>query len=1204
MVILLWCLSVLAALPVQAQLPTARVTGTVSDPSGAVIPGATVTVTNVSNGFTYKATTNNAGQYIVVNLHPATYTIGVKANGFKTYVLRGVTLEVNQAATENVVLRVGSPTQTVEVTSAPPLLQAQNAQLGQTVTGSEIRELPLVGRNASQLVELAPGVAPVTYGSAANNNSYNIEPEGMRYDIMDVILDGVTETGPDFEERDIEYVPSIDALQEFKVEENNFSADKGFSGSTIVTMVMRSGTNQFHGTLYEFDRNNIFDSNNFFSNEAAQPIPPLHWNDFGGTIGGPIQKNKTFFFFDYEGTRESSLSVYTGGVPTGAEKTGDFSSLCGYYGGTFNSAGMCSAAQGQLWDPYTGSYNPTLATTVRSGFIPNNNLATYQSPGNALLAGTPFQLPATPGNLINPSGRAVMSYFPSPNLNVGLANYNPYVNYTASGASPTRGNTMDIKVDHLFGANTHAMARLAYSWGFNNSAPCWGNAMEPCSAGATTSTAWNGEAQLTHNFGANKVLTLTQGLVRGGWTDPGSPAEYPNFNAISALHLPSYFDDGIVGQIPTYDIGEYAPFSGSNSIGEQQFILSHVERMGWDTLPTLDWIIGRHDLKIGAEFRISQQNTEDIGYPDGFFDISQTATTQYQNNTATGGDAMASLLMGSGIGGYGSFNIYEEPAWTAKSWSLYVEDNWRATNKLTLNLGLRYDLQYPSTERFNRGEYFDPSIPNPLKVPGLSQLYGGDVFTTPSARGEFPQTYWGAIQPRFGLAYRLNNKTVVRGGAGLYYEYFQYGAARQDGSGGSDGYMPSTPWVTTYQNNGATPANTLTDPFPGGPTLPTGNTLGALTYEGLSPTGGAHYPGWGNIPSNWTWNVGIERQLPGAILVEADYVGQKGTHLLENGYTNLDVMGPEVQTMTPSQLEALDSYVPNPFYGYITNPSSCLSGPTVPEVQLRVRFPEFCGTNVIEPPWGNSEYNAFQLRAEKRISHGLQFFFNYTFSKSMDEESANGDNVSWIGGATRFTDPNNLELSHGLSDYDDPNIINVAYTYTLPFGQGRHWGSSWKGPVNAVLGGWETSGIWIFDTGNPLPISWNSCGTPIPTYGCQQPNGVAPLRKNPGVNLQSYFANGNQAFSVPAPWTLGTAAVESNVFGPGARNFNLAIYKNFSFSRVREGMSLQLRLETLNAFNHPQFGYPNSAWQSPTFGVISSQLNTPRQIQLGAKFYF
>jgi hypothetical protein len=1211
--VLLACFFILGAALLRAQLPTARVTGTVTDPSGAVVPGAQITLTNTANGFTYSAVTGASGEYVVPDLRPANYTLKVEAKGFKTYEQTGVTVEVNQVASVNVTLQLGSAVQTVQVSGAAPILNTQNAHLGQTVTGNEIRELPLVGRDATRLVSLAPGIAPVPGASASsdprNSSFMNFDSDGGRFDLTDFTIDGVTQTGPNFEIRSIEYVPSVDAIQEFKVEENNFSADTGYSGPTVVKMVLRSGTNQFHGTAYEFVRNNALDANNTFSNAAGVPIPALHWNDFGGALGGPIQKDKTFFFADYEGTRESTLSAYHAGLPSQAERAGDFGEICGYAGGTFSSAGLCSAPAGQIWDPYSGTYSASAAAAIRSAYVPFDNLATYKSPGNPALAGTPYQLPAVAGNLINPMAKKIMSYFPLPTSNPSSPGYNPYNNWAGGGSNPINNNTLDVKVDHRFGESTQLTGRFAHQWGVSDTAPCWNNPWDPCSSFPGNSWAWNGEANLTHNFGSNKVLTLTYGFVRGGFVDSGFASLYPNYNLVSDTGFPaSLYKLGIEGvATPTIDLnGNYdslSAYEGSSIGSANSLFYDRVQTH--DILASLDWIKGRHDIKFGGEIRIGQQNTLDVSYPEGNFNFNTLGTSE-NSSTVEGGDVMASFLTGVSVGGgSGVWNIIMAPAWTAKSWSLYAEDSWRTTNKLTINAGLRYDMQYPGTERFNRLEYFDPTIPSPLKVPGLPNLVGGDVFANSSNRGMYPNRFYGAIQPRLGVAYRLNDKTVLRGGFGIYYEYYQYGAAVQDTIGSADGYMTSTPWITTYQNNGATPFAAINNPWPNGVTLPTGNTLGALTNVGLSSSGGVDLPGWGTIPSDYSWNFSVERQLPGNTLVEGSYVGQKGTHLQYGGYSNLDYLGPSVQSLSTAQLTALDSYVPNPFYGTVTNPDSCLSGPTVPASQLAEPFPQFCGTDNIEPPWANSIYHALQLRGEKRLSHGLEFMANFTWSKVITDTPCSGANVCWIGGGTpQLRDPNDLFLERSIATYNDPHLLTLAYTYALPFGRGKAWGSNWKGITDAILGGWETTGIWTFDTGQPLPITWASCGTPIPTYGCQHLNLVGTLRKNSGVNLQQYYANASQVLQTPAPFTIGTAPEISQVYGPGARDADLALYKNFALGRVREGMSLQIRAETINAFNHVQYGAPDTTFGTSEFGVISSQLNSPRQLQLGMKLYF
>jgi hypothetical protein len=1213
--LLLCCLLVLVALPFQAQNFTGSVVGAVRDPSGALVPGAKVTLTNTTNGFTYSATTDTTGEYVIRNLEPSVYRLKVETRGFKTYEQSGITLVVQQNAREDVTLEVGSTVQTVEVTGAAPLLQGQDATLGQVVNQTFMLELPLVGRDAFQLVALAPGVVPQPGGSAANDNGYNVISNGMRYDQMDIVLDGMTETSPDFEIRQNNYVPSIDAIEEFKVAQNNFSADQGYSGSTVVNMVMRSGTNRFHGTAYEFVRNTAFDANSFFANEAGAPTATEHWNDFGGTFGGPIQKNKTFFFADYEGGRTSSPIVDTAGVPSAAERAGNFGELCGGDGpngpapdGTFNAQGMCSDPNGQLWDPYSGVYNPNYEGPVRGTFIPFNNLATYQSPGNPKLAGTPFTLPATSGNLISPQAQKIMSYFAMPNYNLGTSAYNPYFNFLLSGTSPNAWNGGDIKIDRRFGERTQVSGRFTMDRDVTSAPLCWNNPWDPCSYGPNPSGGYDIQARGTHNFGPDKLLSVVYGFTRFWFTPGGVMALFPKYNFVTDIGFPSYMGtSGYVNSTPDIQIGgPYYSATSVSSIGEQGWTAGAVYRMTHNMLASLDWIKGHHDIKFGGELRTEQQNCWDPGQISGNFNFSQFGTSEYPS--AGGGDAMATFLTGTQAEGgeNGSYSIFIRQALTQHSYGGYIQDKWRFSNKLTLNYGLRYDLSLPATDRWNRLNYFDPNITSPLQVPGIT-LMGGDAFPTPSNRGMVPTRYYGGWQPRLGVAYQLNDKTVLRAGGAIFFSYYQFGAATPDSTPSLDGFTSVTPWFSTYQNDGATPANTLANPWPNGIDLPTGSSLGALTNVGLSVTGGVNAPGWNNQPYLQAWNFGIQRTLPGQILLDINYAGQKGTHLLYGGYTSLQYLGPQVEKETPAQLTALTTYVNNPFYGIITNPASCLSGPQVEAASLLWPNPQFCGEDFVEPPWSNSNYNALQISAEKKLAQGLQFLVNYTWSKSMDDTSCNGDNVCWIGGFTRLEDPNNTrKLPYAASEFNMPQVLNVSYVYHLPFGHGLHWGRNVNRWVNGVLGGWETTGIWVFTTGQPLPLSWISCGVPIPSYGCQQPNLIAPLQKNHGSNwINQYFTNENTALAEPAPFSLGTGPpVLSGTYGPGTFNANIAVYKNFALRKMREGASFQVRLETINGFNTPKFSAPNTTFESPTFGLITSQANSPRQIQLGMKLYF
>jgi hypothetical protein len=1248
-VMLFCCLLALVVLPLRAQNFTATVTGTVTDPSGAVVPGAKVTLTNTGNGFSFYATANGAGIYVAPNLRPDTYNLRVEAKGFEAYSQSGITLEVNQTATVNATLKVGSALQMVQVTAAAPILEAQHAQLGQTITGTLVRELPLVGRDVQELITLAPGVVPAPGGGCTvcgGGGALISISYGLRYDQMDVTVDGVSTAGPDYEIHDQEYEPSVDAVQEFKIEQNNFSADKGFSGNTIVSMVMRSGTNRFHGSLYEFVRNNVFDANNFFSNESGAPIPPLHWNDFGGTVGGPIKKNKAFFFFDYEGTRESSLAVHSAGVPDPAELAGDFNELCGEAhgpapGATFNAQGMCSNPAGQLWDPYSGFYVPGVGV-VRNTIIPFNNMATYQSPG-ADLAGSGLSLPAQAGNVINPINQKIMKYYPAPNVGVpGSPTYNPYDNFLSSGASVSNHNQFDIKVDYMLNDTTHLTGHYSKVW-WNTSSPfCWDNPGDPCNTGPTVSPPYSGEVELsvTHNFGSNKLFTLTYGFTRNGWIDPGDTTSYfASFNAVTALGEPAYMNDdkGIKGlpSLISYNSPYLSATANGYMVGPQGYQIARVTRENHDLLGSFDWIRGSHDIKFGAEMRIFRQNSWDPGIPNGDFTFDQFGSTS--QNPTTGGDMMAGLLSGVSTDGGGGFEVDTAPAELAKNFSLYIQDNWRATSKLTVNIGVRYDLQFPQTERFNQSTYFDPSVASPLDgkvpaisasnwtytnsagatasmtipIPNMAQMYGADEFAAVDghSRWWYPNPYYTAWQPRLGLAYRLDSKTVLRAGVAKFYDWYQYGAAFIGGTAG-DGFTQSTSWVPTYNNNGYTPCCYLSNPFPGGIIQPSGSSLGPMTEVGLSTVGPYYSKGMQVVPSTWDWNIGFQRDLPGNILLEANYVGIKGTNQQYGGYTSPNYLGPSVEQGSPSQIAdrvaQLTTYVPNPYYGVITNPASCLSSPTVQAVQLELPFPQYCGMDIVEPPWGNTEYNALEIRAEKRLSKNFEFITSYVWSKSIDEGSNNGDNVAWLGGTTHLRDPNNLELERGLSQFDTPQVFQLSYVYQLPFGRGMQWGSKWNGVVNGFLGGWETAGIWSIMTGQPVWLSWNSCGHPIPTYGCQQPNLIGALERNTGPNrLQDYFSNDSQVLQAPAPYTLGTGpSVLPNIMGPGTFNANLAVYKNFAISKLREGMSLQLRLETINALNRAQFGLPNTSFESGLFGLISSQVNAPRQVQLGAKLIF
>ena len=650
---------------IHAQTYSSSVTGVVTDPSNAVVPKAAVTLTDVGKGFLFKTATDATGRYIFRDLPPSAYRLSVEAPGFQRFTQEGITLDVQQHAVLDVKLVLGSTAQTVEINAAAPVLATQDAVTGQEVDRTLMNDLPLIGRSAYDLAFLAPGVTQPALGTASipvltpieGSSGSNFISNGGRNITGDFLLDGVTTTANDYQVKYPVYMPSIDAIQEFKVEQNNFSADIGYSGGTVVNVVMRSGTNQFHGTLYEFFRNSALDSNNWFNNSSGIGIPPLRYNDFGGVIGGPIRKDRTFFFFDYEGSRKRTLATFAGGVPSAAERTGNFAELCGgpngpAPGATFNAQGVCSDPNGQIWDPYTGVFTPSLGGPVRGTFIPFNNMTTYQSPGSPLLAGTPLQLPATPGNLINPVAKTMMSYFALPNVAVGTPAYNPYVNWGGSGAGLFNDNHFDVRLDHRLSDRTQVNGRYSYDWGFEQTPLCWDNALDPCSSGPVHPGSTSISLSATHNMSPNTLLSVAYGFTRGGWLQSGVAGLFPNFNPVTTLGMPSYILDSGVRESPFIYVGGGYASAGPNNLGQQGWSIANEVRQTHDLIASLDHITGHHEIKAGGEWRISQSNTWLPGYPSGEFSFDQFGTSQQP--FAVGGDGMASFLTGTSTDGSGA----------------------------------------------------------------------------------------------------------------------------------------------------------------------------------------------------------------------------------------------------------------------------------------------------------------------------------------------------------------------------------------------------------------------------------------------------------------------------------------------------------------------------------------------------------------------
>jgi len=1254
-----------------AQLYTGSVSGTVMDPSGAAILSAHVTLTDVDKGFTFKAAVNDTGRFNLRQIPPGSYTIKVEAPNFESERREGIKLDVNQNISLDFSLKIGATTEEVDVYASAVHLQTEDAVTGQVVNRKFVNDLPLVDRNFFNLATLAPGIVETNVGGGPPTN---FNSNGSRNATADVLIDGASATN--FEQNSgiqvPPYTPSVDSVEEFKVQQSNFTAEFGFAGGTVINVVTRSGTNAFHGNVYEFFRNSVMDANEWFANANGDPIPPLKRNNFGGTFGGPIKKDKTFFFFDYEGVRENTFASSGGlGVPTLCERgqgpcpfgnigLGNFSEVCTLKGGTFNNAGRCSIPEGQLWDPYSGAFNSDPAGdgsidpgAVRSTFIPFNDLSSYASAGNANLNGTQFQpagatgAPGTgvAGNLIDPVAANMFMLFPKPTSQAQSFGDMQNSNFSKTGTRGNWNNQWDLKIDHRFSDRNLMSIKYSQQNGHGTSFNCYKNFADPCTGGPAETTRHVVSINHTHTFSPTVVLTVTFGYIRGFDFSHGVGGEFSNFDSLYAgTGFPSYLNNNFKS-LPFIEFG-----NGYNtSIGSQPFAILREGQDSYHLGGAVSWLHGKHDLKFGAEGRLHRINFVQPGWPSGDFAFNRASTSQISTSPddSAGGDAIASFLTGVGdprnAGGgctpcQQGFNNYVSTQ--SLRYAVFAQDNFKVTSKLTLNLGLRYELSLPRTERFNRMNWLDPKAVSPLSVPGVfDTLHGAEVFASSKDRSNY-YTFYNAIQPRFGFAYQMPHAFVLRGGYGIYYSTPRSGASGT-GPWGFQGFNIQPPWLTTLNIDHATPFNTLkntsclfNDASSCGVAPPPGSSLGAFNDIGFDAVGPVRKISQ-NIPYEQAWSFGFQKELPGKILFDASYVGKKGTHLYLGGFRNMDYLPQSAITgLSPSAIGSLNDQVPNPFFydptapghvgqpcdktHFICDPTSPLAGPTVSQVQLLLPFPQYTSFAGDSPPIADSIYHALQVRVEREFSNGLQFLLTYTWSKSIDDASATDDSISWLGGGTTdgstisVQNPFNLRGERAVSVFDIPQVLQFSYVYELPVGKGRQFGKQMHPVLDALVGGWQVNGIIRIDDGRPIIPGLDS-STPIPTYG-QRPNLTGTLRRGSGspqsaantnANPANYFANSGAELSQPDPNTFGSASrTITSVRQPGARDTSMSLFKQFALGMVREGMRLEFRAESFNTFNHPHFAGPNANFGASDYGFISGTIGSPRELQLALKLYF
>ena len=1180
-------LAFLLSLPAAAQTTFGAVVGNVTDPSGAAIGNSEVTLTNLGTNEKRTATTNDDGLYQFVNIEPGQYSVEVQKPGFKRTVRSPVTVETQTTAKIDVALQVGDVNQVIEVTAQTPLLQPESSSLGQVIDERKTTELPLNGRNPLNLVSLVPSVVPQG-GSMSNPNGQNPFAwgnyqigGGMANQSM-VWLDGSPVNGSYINITAL--IPTQDSLQEFKVATNNLSPEYGRFAGGVVNFTTKSGTNDLHGTLWEYLRNKQLDANDFFSNLNGTPRGAFTQNQFGFNAGGPIivpklyhGRDKTFFFVDYEGFRLRQGAPATETVPTAQERSGDLSALAASQGvNIYDPLATCGTGA-----PGTPACAPGVAAGTRQPFA-----------GNVI-----------PANRINPTSLILLNLYPLPNAPGNAQGVGNWINTSSQGGN---NNETVVHIDQNISDKQHLTARYSY-WGnlnlptdpFHN-----GVCQDRCTETFNTNNFVLGD---TYAFNPTTIMEIRLSYQRFSYNRIPETLGYDltKLGWPAALNTEAVFRDLPVPVINGFDT--------ANTFGSQGAGSVIVDRNdNYRAAGTLTKITGTHQLKFGAEFLRMLHNYVQTNIPTGIFSFNPDLTAANANNTAGSGLGLATFLLGYPSSASGGANSPALIAGQQLYPAVFFNDDWHVTPKLTLNLGIRWEHAGPWTERYDRLTFFNPKQPNQvLSAAGINVLGNIDLVNS-SGNDSYRSNIapdWTQFAPRVGMAYQVTRQTVFHAGYGIFWLPNDVAWDYSPNNNPINSY--TTPVLSSiytgvpacYPANCSTTAAvtgsgayTIANPFPGGIIAPPGrNPSYAQTLLGTGP----NLPQLTN-PYGYAqqWNADLQQQLGSGLLIDVAYGGAKGSHL---------PISPQIDQL-PDQYLSLGNQllqnVPNPYYPSITASGSPLAQPTVQEGQLLRPYPQYNGVTNAGAGIGNSTYESLQIKAEKRFSGGNSILLAYTHSKLIsDADTITG----WLesGGTGTIQDWNNLRAEKSLASFDTPDRMVISYVLDVPVGKGRRYLGNSNVIVNGVVGGWGVEGVTTLQSGFPLHFTTNSNNTNS-FGGNQRPNVVAGCDTSVSGSITSklneYF--NTSCFTQPAAFTFGDASRnDPHLRSPGIANWDFSAFKDFALTPENKA-SLQFRAEFFNIFNRVQFGYPGQALGSSSFGVITTQQNTPRLIQFAMRLRF
>jgi hypothetical protein len=1255
-----------------SQTITATVSGTVSDANGAIVPGATVSATSNETGLSKTSATNNDGRYVITFLQPGTYTIKVEKSGFATGSTPNLKLETAQSASLNLTLQVKADDATVVITDdQTQLLVTESSGLETTIENKLVEDLPSGERSVLAFINLVPGAidggfaqgrgeglnengnAQGPIGSPGNRNFFdsNFSVNGGRSATNDVLLDGVSNTIGDF--NGIAVSPPQDSIREFKVIAGSYSSEFGRSGGGVVSIVTKSGGKRFNGALYEYYQDGKFNANGWQRNRRGQlangtPVLPrvdILRHQYGGAISGPVhffnfggdgpdkmfrKLEKTFFFFNYEGRYENNPFSREITVPTVRMRAGDFGELLGANRtGVLNPDGT-QARFGQIYNPYTFG----VTTAGQRNYFAGNTLA-----GLPVCPSDPaFRRTAA---CLDPVALRVLQFIPLPNQ-AGLVN-----NYVVSDVANFRRDIYASRIDHTFSDKHSLFARFSYEKRFTS---------EPNYFGGSPAANVRKVRDAFHNTTINDVFSITDTLInnfRYGYTRARANQipESLGFDPTS-LGLPNYLKTQASAlKFPDFTIGgggAGSTLAGEVTSGQIGGAGNDQPRDTHSFANALTLVNGNQTIRFGGEYRIYRFYPFQFFNPTGSFNFSRAWTSGVVPNTNqtpvdTSGSSFASFLLGLPSGGNHETVV---PVTIFHNYgAAFLQNDWKVTKNLTLNLGVRWDFESATEETHGLITNFDvnkrstiqgqqntnllvDTFVREINLNNISNLRGELAFTD----GPQSKTNQNRFAPRVGFAYRINDKTTVRGGYGLFYVPISVEGTTTQGTNFNTG-LPQSSQTSAVVNSGtATYTTYLTNPFP----IPVFNAANP-TATIIGPAPGTSLGGRTRLgqqvfavepvrenPYNQQWNLVLQREIAKNFVVDVAYVGSRGVHLPVQGI-ELNQLSPETLAYVranfnrPNSCGAaactnitafLNQTVANPLAGTSNGVTgSNLNAATVARIALLRPFPQYTSVNLFRPHIGVSTYHALQVNLQKRFSQGLSFTANYTWSKTLDTGGV-GNGAAFLD-STAVQDIYNFQREYSYSTLDVPHRIVGSWSYELPFGKNKKFGSNSGGIAQFLLGGWQTAGSYTWQKGTPIPIISNGFAVgigaavrrPDRSTGNAQIDAARENARNGGLWFDTSL------FTVAGDFQYGNSARTYNdVRRDNYTNMNLSLLKNIYWAEGKQ--KLQLRMEALNAFNWVVFGTPGNNVQTLAnstqtgFGQVRTQGNTPRNMQFVARYTF